>query len=71
MVLAIVFFVFCLLGLLFLLIKERTLHGTMLVTVQGPGLSYSTYVPVYPERSVYEINSQVNWIQARVAQLSI
>src|SRR5437660_9057910 len=42
---AIVFFIFCLLGLLFLLVKERELHGAVQVGVQGPGLSYSTYIP--------------------------
>src|SRR5438067_10741741 len=35
-VLAIIFFVFCLLGLLFLLIKERKVSGFMQVSVQGP-----------------------------------
>src|ERR671925_2061765 len=36
-VLAIIFFVFCLLGLLFLLVKERRLYGAMQVSIQGPG----------------------------------
>jgi hypothetical protein len=42
-VLAIIFFVFCLLGLLFLLVKERRVHGAVQVGVQGPGFSYATY----------------------------
>ncbi|HEX2185688.1 MAG TPA: hypothetical protein VHN78_09310, partial [Chloroflexota bacterium] len=45
-VLAVVFFVFCLLGLLFLLVKERRVSGYVQVSVQGPGLFYATQIPV-------------------------
>lgn len=61
---------FCLLGLLFLLIKERRLNGSVQVAVQGPGFSYSTYVPVFTEVAIYQINTSVDWIRAHVAQLS-
>jgi hypothetical protein len=67
---AILFFIFCLLGLLFLLVKERKLYGAMQVSVQGPGLSYSTYIPVYDQTAIYAINSNVDWIRGRVASLS-
>jgi len=60
---------FCLLGLLFLLIKERRLTGSVQVSVQGPGLSYSTYVPVSDQRAIYQISTTVDWIRAQVAQL--
>lgn len=66
---AIVFFIFCLLGLLFLLVKERKLFGAMQVSVQGPGLSYSTYIPVYNQIAIYGINNSVDWIRAQVARL--
>lgn len=67
---AILFFIFCLLGLLFLLVKERKLYGAMQVSVQGPGLSHSTYIPVYTQAAIYAINSNVDWIRGRVASLS-
>jgi hypothetical protein len=66
----IIFFLFCLLGLLFLLVKERKLYGAMQVSVQGPGLSHSTYVPVYNPAAIYQINTQVDWIRGQVARLS-
>jgi len=69
-VLAIVFFIFCLLGLLFLLVKERKLQGTVMVSVQGPGLSFSTYIPVYNEFAVYQVNHNVDLIRAQVARFS-
>lgn len=67
---AILFFIFCLLGLLFLLVKERKLYGAMQVSVQGPGLAHSTYIPVYTQAAIYAINSNVDWIRGRVASLS-
>ena len=69
-VLAIIFFLLCLLGLLFLLVKERRLHGAMQVSVQGPGLSYSTYIPVNNEFQIFQINNSVDWIRGQVARLS-
>lgn len=69
-VLAIIFFVFCLLGLLFLLVKERRLYGAMQVSVQGPGLSHSTYIPVNNEFQIFQINQSVDWIRGQVARLS-
>ncbi len=68
-VLTIIFFVFCLLGLLFLLIKERRLTGSVQVSVQGPGFSYSSYIPVGNEKAIYQISTSVDWIRAHVAQL--
>jgi hypothetical protein len=44
-ILALVFVWFCLVGLLFLLMKERTATGYYQVTVQGDGFHYSTLVP--------------------------
>src|SRR5437773_9965985 len=53
-VFAIIFFVFCLLGLLFLLVKERRMHGAVQIGVNGPGFSYSTFIPVNNEVAVYQ-----------------
>ena len=69
-VLAIIFFVFCLLGLLFLLVKERRLYGAMQVSIQGLGLSHSTYIPVNSEFQIIQINQNVDWIRGQVARLS-
>src|SRR5712692_6888264 len=68
-VLAIVFFIFCLLGLLFLLVKERRDNGEVQVSVAGPGFSHSTYIPVYNEMAVFQVSRQVDWIRHQVAQL--
>jgi hypothetical protein len=67
---AILFFIFCLLGLLFLLVKERRLYGSMQVSIQGPGLSHSTYIPVNSEIQIFQINNSVDWIRGQVARLS-
>lgn len=69
-VLAIIFFVFCLLGLLFLLVKERRLYGALQVSVQGPGLWYSTYIPVTNEPQIFHVNNSVDWIRGQVVRLS-
>jgi len=69
-VLAIVFFIFCLLGLLFLLIKERRVNGAVQVAVQGPGFSYGTYIPVYHEYAVFQISQTVDMIRAQVSRLA-
>ncbi len=68
-VLAIVFFIFCLLGLLFLLVKERRVNGAVQVSVAGPGFSHGTYIPVYNEMAVFQVSRQVDWIRHQVAQL--
>ena len=70
-VMAILTFLLCLLGLLFLLVKERRLYGAMQVTVQGPGLSHSTYIPVSNEFQTFQINNSVDWIRGQVARLTV
>lgn len=45
-VLAVVFAVFCLLGLLFLLMKEQVVTGSIEVTVWSDELHHQTYLPV-------------------------
>ncbi|MFJ6748317.1 MULTISPECIES: hypothetical protein [unclassified Streptomyces] len=63
-VLAIVFFLFCLLGLLFLMMKERTTTGFVQVTVNSGGRHHSTMIPVQsPEQVMYVLN-QVNYARS-------
>jgi hypothetical protein len=47
-VLAVIFVWFCLLGLLFLLMKEQRLTGWVQVTVQGPGMHHAAMIPASP-----------------------
>lgn len=68
-VMAILTFLLCLLGLLFLLVKERRLYGAMQVSVQGPGLSHSTYIPINSDLQIFQVNSTVDWIRGQVARL--
>jgi hypothetical protein len=67
-VLAIVFFVFCLLGLLFLLMKARRTVGFVQVTVNSAGRFHSTMLPVSSPQQVYEVMGYVNWARSLAAQ---
>jgi hypothetical protein len=66
-VLAIIFVWFCLLGLLFLLMKERTISGYIQVTVQGSGFHHSTMVPVAGPQSIWQVNQMVNYARSLAA----
>jgi hypothetical protein len=66
-VLAVIFFVFCLLGLLFLLMKERTMSGWVTVSVQGPGGYHATQVPVTNPAQVADVEARVHYIRSLVA----
>ncbi len=63
-VLAIVFFIFCFLGLLFLLIKERRTTGFVQVTVHSGGRFHATMVPVNAPNQVAEVLNQVNYARS-------
>ncbi|MGY5124122.1 hypothetical protein [Streptomyces nigrescens] len=63
-VLAIVFFVFCLLGLLFLLMKERVTTGFVQVTVNSGGRHHSTMIPVQSREQVMWVLNQVNYARS-------
>ncbi|MFI0785137.1 hypothetical protein ACH4Q6_06005 [Streptomyces lydicus] len=63
-VLAIVFFLFCLLGLLFLLMKERVTTGFVQVTVNSGGRHHSTMVPVQSREQVMYVLNQVNYARS-------
>ncbi|MEU9111177.1 hypothetical protein AB0D04_05070 [Streptomyces sp. NPDC048483] len=63
-VLAIVFFFFCLLGLLFLLMKERVTIGFVQVTVTSGGRHHSTMIPVQSPEQVMFVMNQVNYARS-------
>ena len=67
-VLAVVFAVFCLLGLLFLLAKEDVTRGYVQVSVQSGSLNHMTQIPVYHPTQVAQIRGQVSQAQALAAQ---
>jgi len=56
---AIVFALACLLGLLFLLVKETVIKGTLQVTVHGSGLVYTTQIPIATAEQVADFNARV------------
>jgi hypothetical protein len=66
-VLAILFVWFCLLGLLFLLMKDRRLAGYTQVTVQGNGFYHSTLIPAGGPQSIMGVTQQVNYARALAA----
>jgi Double zinc ribbon len=61
---AIVFFLFCLLGLLFLLAKEERTRGWVQVTVQGTNFVHTVQVPVSSVQMVSDINARVNYARS-------
>ncbi|MGW3011919.1 hypothetical protein ACWC9R_24255 [Streptomyces sp. NPDC001219] len=63
-VLAIVFFLFCLLGLLFLLMKERVTTGFVQVTVNSGGRHHATMIPVQSREQVMFVLNQVNYARS-------
>lgn len=64
---AVVFFVFCFLGLLFLLAKEDKTQGGVQVTVHGPGFVHTTTIPVASVAQVADINARVNYVRTLTA----
>jgi hypothetical protein len=66
-ILAIIFVWFCLLGLLFLLMKERKLTGYTQVTVQGSGFYHSTLIPAGGPQPLMVVTQQVNYARSLAA----
>lgn len=66
-VLAILFAWVCLLGLLFLLMKDRRMAGYIQVTVQGNGFHHSTMIAAQGPHSVMAVNQLVNYARALAA----
>jgi hypothetical protein len=59
-VLAIVLFLACFLGLLFLLVKEEKTAGAVQVTVQSRGFVHTSQIPVYSKAQVADVFARVN-----------
>ena len=67
-ILAIVFALFCLIGLLFLLMKEKTTTGYVEVTVRSGNVFYKTQIPVNTQAKIDEIRQLVSKVQALATQ---
>ncbi|MFI9508503.1 hypothetical protein [Nocardia sp. NPDC052566] len=68
-VLAVLLALACLLGLLFLLVKEESIQGFVQVSVQSPGFYYATQVPIGDKRQVIDVEQRVEYIRGMVAAL--
>lgn len=63
-ILAIVFFMFCLLGLLFLLMKEKTTTGFIQVTVTSGGKHHSTMIPANHQGAFQMVMGQISYARS-------
>ncbi|WP_416958677.1 hypothetical protein [Streptomyces sp. Agncl-13] len=63
-VLAILFFLLCFIGLLFLLMKERVTTGFVQVSVNSGGRHHSTMIPVQSRNQVVYLLNQVTYAQS-------
>lgn len=61
---AVVFFFFCLLGLLFLLAKEDRTEGSVQVVVQGPGFLHQVQLPVFSVMQVQDYSARVSYARS-------
>jgi hypothetical protein len=57
---AVIFFLFCFLGLLFLLAKETRTQGSVQATVTGKGFVHTTQMPVSSPAEVADFGARVN-----------
>jgi hypothetical protein len=57
----------CLLGLLFLLIREDRPTGWLQVTVQGPDLLHTTHLPVNQQGMVVDVYARVDYARSLTA----
>ncbi|MEU6883449.1 hypothetical protein [Streptomyces sp. NPDC046712] len=63
-VLAIIFFVLCLLGLLFLLMKEKQTTGFIQVTVTSGGRHHATMIPATGPDTIHWVMGQLNYARS-------
>lgn len=61
---AILFFLFCFLGLLFLLAREEYTEGYVQVVVQGPRLVHTVQLPVRSPAQAMDYSQRVNYARA-------
>ena len=66
-VLCVIFVWFCLLGLLFLLMKDRVVTGYVQVTVYGDGFHYVTMIPAHSAGVLYNVNDSVDYARTLAA----
>jgi len=64
---AVVLFLACFLGLLFLLAKENTTTGSVQVSVTAPGFVHTTTIPVRSQQQVADLNARVSYARTLVA----
>jgi len=67
-ILAIVFAIFCLIGLLFLLVKEQQTTGYVDVSVRSDNLYHQTQVPISSPEAVAHVRQQVAYVQSLAAR---
>jgi len=67
-ILAIVFALLCLIGLLFLLMKEKTTTGYVEVTVRSGNIFHKTQIPVNSQSKIDEVRQLVSKAQALAMQ---
>jgi len=67
---AVLFFVFCFLGLLFLLAKEDRTEGWVQVVVQSPGFVHTVNLPVASVAQVADYSARVNYARSLSAWAS-
>ncbi len=65
-VMAILFALACLLGLLFLLVKETRTLGYVQVSVSGDQLFHATQIPVSSVGQIVDVDQRVNYIRGLV-----
>ncbi|MET9726840.1 hypothetical protein [Streptomyces zaomyceticus] len=63
-VLAVIFFIFCLLGLLFLLMKEKQTTGFIQVTVTSGGRHHATMIPARGPDTIHWVMGQLNYARS-------
>lgn len=63
-VLAVIFFLFCLLGLLFLLMKEKKTTGYIQITVTSAGRHHSTMIPATDAMAYQRVMGQINFARS-------
>ncbi|MFD7442343.1 hypothetical protein [Streptomyces sp. NPDC059909] len=63
-VLAVVFSVLCLLGLLFLLMKEKRTTGFVQVTVSSGGRHHATMIPATGPDTIHWVMGQINYARS-------
>jgi hypothetical protein len=67
-ILAIVFALLCLIGLLFLLMRETTITGYVEVTVRTGNIFHKTQIPVNNQKKIDEVRQLVSKAQALAMQ---